>query len=93
MTEEIKQLILAYDSQKIARLTLEQREEIANIHDKLLPYDRGRVTNWRGCTACFNKSAHRLALYIQSLPKEQPNEPRAKKKRGRPRTKSTDNKG
>jgi len=88
MTEEIKQIILAYDSQKIARLTLEQREEIANIHDKLLPYDRGRVTNWRGCTACFNKSAHRLALYIQSLPKEVKNDPqptiKRSKKRGRP---------
>ena len=87
MDTRLKQLILDYGSQKIARITLEDKKAIADLHDKLIPYDKGKATNWNGCADCFNKSVTRLVHYINNLkeyePKQQP------KKRGRPRSKST----
>ncbi len=86
MNDRIKQLILDYGSQKIARITLEDKKAIADLHDTLIPYDKGRATNWNGCQACFNKSVDRLVYYINNLTKDVEPQPTVKrsKKRGRP---------
>lgn len=86
MDDRIKQLILDYGSQKIARMTLNDKKVIADLHDTLTPYDKGKATNWNGCAACFNKSVSRLMHYINNLPEDVKPQPEVKrsKKRGRP---------
>lgn len=86
MDNRIKQLILDYGTQKIARITLEDKKAIALLHDTLIPYDKGKATNWNGCAACFNKSVSRLVYYINNLPEDVKPQPEVKrsKKRGRP---------
>lgn len=81
--EQIRPKLEAYTLKKIARLSLDEKKCIADLHDQLIPYDKGQKTNYQTCSTCFNKSADRLMNYIRlNEVKKRPRQTRKKKEYG-----------